>query len=1338
MLHWTKSLIYNNFGWKSLDFASLRSMELGIARKFSGLLILLFKQVGFFSFCLLMECVSVALSSEAYIPENRPQLGELWRWSEIENIERRELNSADRDEAGNIWFGRKDGLTFYDGKTFVEYSFPFENGDAWEGMDVFCASDGLVYLMTNRVLASFDPNTEKWRFLKTLERYLNHPFSFAESSDGVVWTALGSGLFRIGANGMEKVSNRYLTANSIAIDQSDRVWLSLKDSAEIVVLSFENYEKGGEREPIIRIPLDSDVGNRGGGLLAVDDGSVWSFSPEATHVLRRFDMDFTEEVLPNPPVNLHQSMQSFNVLSEGRLLLQTPAELMLFDQGVWEAFSVVDYPLPTNLPILLPLGGDRFFIGGKTARGFVVDLSNDRWETIDGLVFCTEDVELRNWFIDRSGRVVCHDPKEENWIAYDSSDGVIDSPNAITAGRDGIIWVSGAHEGSAAVSRLEKGRWILDVYPEFGKTFSFLANYKTTAGDVVLGNGTESFAEDQYLGGVVVYRLIKNEYVATMLTPPLYPKRPASIVERKGDGLWFGEFLLYRSKASNALGVKEVDQFESIWIDHLAVDSNNDLWVCRWGEGVFRYDGSDWGRFGYEDGVGSNQAVFALADRAGKGLWVATSAGLSRYDGQSWSEDVLETGIRFQRESAFLVEDRRADLWMNLSDRAWLLNLDRGGASERRHKTIRYRPDGVAPETTLRSVGNIQREPANQVFSWSGVDPWGDTHSKNLEFSYRISGGEWSPFSSEKNVSLLDLVAGKYLFEVRARDKDWNIDESPASVNFEVIAPLWKRPWFIALVCIVVALFVGLIVLIVRMRVRHLLALEAFKLEFFTNLSHELRTPLSVILSPIERLAANAESDVEKRTFELVLRNSKKMLGLVNQLLEFRKVELGSLKYQSAQGEIVGFVKDAVYSLAPLWENRRQTLEVESSVDVFKCGFDPDKLQRIVDNVLSNSIKYTEEGGFLRVALKVEETSIGEGLLVLSFADNGIGISPDKISHVFDPFYQAQQSTNELKSSGLGLALVKELVDLWGGEVSIKSSTDGSDKGTCVTLRLRLGACSVLPESVAIVSGEVEEGVVVKEDANSKVKVLIVEDNPDVLEVLRYELSPHYEVVAATNGIEGLEAAAQYDPDIVVTDVMMPEMDGLEFCRRIREAREICHLPIIALTARGAEEHHVEGIEIGVDEYFVKPVKIPLLLARIENLLKSRSQLRDVFSKQIVVESKSVAVVSSDQDLLDRAIALLEENLQTENYSVEKFAKDLGFSRVSLYRKLKAITGLTVVDFMRSIRLKRAAQLLQSTDLSVGEILFQVGFYDASNFSRSFKKEFEMSPTQFREKMKES
>ncbi|MBK1875354.1 hybrid sensor histidine kinase/response regulator transcription factor [Pelagicoccus mobilis] len=1281
--------------------------------------------------------VKLCIAAEKFTPDTHIDLNEPWRWTVLEELENHEAYCAAYDTNGTVWFGQAAGLTSFDGVNYRSYPFDFDSGGALYAKNVFCASDGSVYLMTTKRIAVLKPNRE-WAWLMDIDTGQTKSPMIAESQDGSIWLVVNNQLHHYGPQGISVVRNLPLIHESIVVDRRDRIWLREMEDSNLLIHPAKLDETLSLASPGKVISINPWKMDTTSALYEDRDGSIWVLTIWAKHFAQRFDLDFNRTIHPAPPPLDRRSNLSFVSIDEETKLLLRPPELLLYQDGQWQNLDTGSYSVPSNNPYLIQLSDGKLLLGGNVEQSYLIDSTNNRWETFHGLNIQCEDANGNEWYLSQDNKVILHESDKQQWTRFDTGDGLIDAPNRITISDDGTVWVSGRHQGIAAVSRLESGSWTTDSFPSIGYTFSHLGVLKTQDGNIIFGNGSERPMPDGSVGGIVVYRKTEGEYLASHLAPPLYPERVATLVEQPGHGLWLGSFNLARIQPSTGLGAEPVAELSATWIDHLSIDRHNRVWVAKWGDGLYCYDGNDWKLYRSADGIASNQTVFALPSKRDDTLWLATRNNLSRFDGTSWTRDAFADGFEFHREGGTLFESNNGELWINQAPRLWAMNRERPVPDQGLpFRTIRYRQDQLPPHTLLDPSETQLNEPADALFSWHGLDQWNDTPSHKLEYSYRISDQEWSPFQQDTQVSILDLPSGSYTFEVKARDRDLNVDPTPASLSFQIIAPLWKQAWFIISAFLSCAAIITLIAIVIRMRMRHLIALEEFKLDFFTNLSHELRTPLSVILGPLESLAAKARSKDQKATFDMVLRNTHKMLDLVNKLLEFRKVELGKLKYRPVQGEVIGFIKDAIFSLSPLWENKKQTLTIHSELAAYRCGFDPDKLLSIIDNIVSNAIKYTPDKGTIDVSIKIDTDSNGKAALDFKVSDNGIGIAKDKLPKVTDPFYRADSELSEQESSGIGLALVAGLVEVWGGETTIESKTEGPERGTSISIHLPLNLFKgSLPdpaeEKAASERQEIQQAEALPPRV-SKPKILIVEDNPDVLKFLEHEIGEHFETLSASNGIEGLQQIKSSTPDLIITDVMMPEMDGIEFCRAIRANKDICHLPIIILTARTADEHYLEGIEIGADEYFSKPIRADLLIARINNLFHSRQQLRERFASQVLVEPQEVAIVSSDKQLIERAIKILESNLQTESYDVEAFAKDLAMSRITLYRKLKAITGLSAVDFMRSIRLKRAAQLLRATDLTVGEILIQVGYYDASSFSRAFKKEFNRTPTQYRE-----
>jgi signal transduction histidine kinase/DNA-binding response OmpR family regulator len=844
-------------------------------------------------------------------------------------------------------------------------------------------------------------------------------------------------------------------------------------------------------------------------------------------------------------------------------------------------------------------------------------------------------------------------------------------------------------------------------------------------------------------GGLLRYQNLGDTMEFEYFHQPDVPQRITGVVQTPDGDLWFSGRTLSRKRAGEPK--EDINRFNDEWPVSFCVDSEGTIWVGNWRSGLYKREDNEWIQIFHSKAKTKFGVVNLLSGKTLPGIWAATIDGLSRYDGQSWSQKVLIPGLRIQRRATRLLESPDGALWINLASRVWNYNLDLNLADPTSEfKTIRYIPDSQPPETILLNYEEELPESGTVHVSWSGQDAWSLTPKTDLEFSYRLNKGQWSAFSTRTETTIPSMSAGKYLLEVRARDGDWNIDPSVATAQFSVIPFLWKRPWFIAVMILTVSIIVALIVMMVRMRIRHVVAMEEFKIDFFTRVSHELRTPLSVVIGPLRSLLKTA-TRAQKEPLEMAYRNARRMQGLVDTLLEFRKVELGMLSYEPVRTDLQYFIKDLVYSHEVLWEEKSQDFKLTiHDLGGDRC-FDPEMLQHILSNLISNAVKYTNETGVIRVGVSVKH-SIGADapdMLNLEVRDNGVGISPLEKERIFNPFYREGGSKHEVKGTGLGLAYTYELVSLWGGNISVESPIDwidGNRSGSRFRVELPLveneAAPAISKETLQMV-GEPEPSVEELEESlkvGQRPSILIVEDNSDVSAFLSMELKDRYKILAATNGKEGLRLAITKTPDVIITDLVMPEMDGLELCSKLKTNRETSHIPVLMLTAKGSDEFRLKGIKEGADDYFAKPVNTDILKARIDSLLESRRQLRELFTRQVIIQPKDVTVTSADEEFLEKAIRIMEENMQEEAFGVEEFAVKIAMGRTSLYRKMKAVTGLTPHEFIKSMRLKRAAQLLSTGQMNVSETYERVGISTISYFCKIFRDEYECTPSEYRQK----
>jgi signal transduction histidine kinase/ligand-binding sensor domain-containing protein/DNA-binding response OmpR family regulator len=520
-----------------------------------------------------------------------------------------------------------------------------------------------------------------------------------------------------------------------------------------------------------------------------------------------------------------------------------------------------------------------------------------------------------------------------------------------------------------------------------------------------------------------------------------------------------------------------------------------------------------------------------------------------------------------------------------------------------------------------------------------------------------------------------------------------------------------------------------------RLEVVRFRELDAMKIKFLTNVSHEFRTPLSLILAPIDKLKKALADNQSKEQVSMIQKNAKRLLNLVNQLLDFRKMELNEIKLQKRSGDLIAFVKDVTYSFKDIAEQKNIQLTFNTTYESLKLSFDQDKIERILFNLLSNSFKFTFNNG--KVNVSMDCIMMDQYMVEIRVRDTGIGIAKEKQDRIFDSFFQNEIPDSIInQGSGIGLAITKEFVRLHGGEIFLEST---EDEGSCFIIlipfeELREQSYPVEDFVDALIAEEqVEENEAVSPVFSKKTTVLLVEDDADLRFYLKDNLKEDFNVIEAVNGKDGWQKALFHHPNIIVSDISMPMMTGIELCKKIRLDSRTQQIPIILLTAIIGEEEELMGLETGANDYMTKPFSFEILNSKIRNILTQQESYRKVYQKQVQVEPLLVESESPDNDFLQQVLQEIEKNIANSNFSVDVLSGLLLVSRVTLYKRIVALTGKTPLEFIKSYRLKRAAQLLEQGKLTVSQICFKVGFKTTKNFVKSFKDEFDVLPSKFAE-----
>ncbi len=635
---------------------------------------------------------------------------------------------------------------------------------------------------------------------------------------------------------------------------------------------------------------------------------------------------------------------------------------------------------------------------------------------------------------------------------------------------------------------------------------------------------------------------------------------------------------------------------------------------------------------------------------------------------------------------------------------------------------------------------------------------------ERLQYSYKMIGldNDYIEAGSNRVANYSNIPPGQYTFEVRSFIDGDLESASSASFNVNVLPPPWKTWWAFVIYGIVLVLIfwfgIKYYTRLVRDEKEH--ELDQQKLQFFINVSHEFRTPLTLILNPIDRIISSFDNPEEVKSSALTIqRSASRLLNLVNQLLDFRKLDLGKDQLNAVKGDILRFSKDVYLLFTNLAKVKNIDLEFKSPLEELPVIFDPDKYEKILTNLLSNAIKFTESGGRVMFSVsKVKQSNLlkyrkkGE-VIEIRISDTGVGFKKEQLKDVFSRFFHSDSSKT---GTGIGLNFTKGLVELHGGEIMIESEYQ---KGSTFIIHLPLEVrwkkshqinakipdisnYKVDENSLKAVEYEMSisdhasisdlETSVETVEKGKKPMVLIVEDNKELRIHLKKELGQLYKVREAINGVDGLELVRKHFPDIIISDVMMPEMDGFEMCKTIKSDLETCHIPVILLTARSQEEDRIQGYMTGADEYLPKPFNISVLKARIQNLLETKKRLREKFSSMGgMINSGEIATNTLDEAFLDKATGVIMDNISDPDFSLDQLLKEIGLSRSQFYRKINALTGQNPSYFIRTIRLKYASGLLVKGNMSIKEIAYMSGFNSTAYFSKTFRELFGLTPNDY-------
>ncbi|MCS3799547.1 two-component regulator propeller domain-containing protein [Niastella sp. OAS944] len=868
--------------------------------------------------------------------------------------------------------------------------------------------------------------------------------------------------------------------------------------------------------------------------------------------------------------------------------------------------------------------------------------------------------------------------------------------------------------------------------------------------------------------------IIQHKKVILKLTPnPNGPNEEAlpvngyarAFAEDNEGNMWIGSHgagLATYNMATHTFKVftRDNSRLPSDKVEALLCDSHGNIWVGTYGGGLSLFDKAknQFINFSEKDGL-QNTTIYQLIEDLQGRIWLSTNTGIGCFDlsTKSFRNFNNQHGVQnnnFVHGSGIRLSD--GELFFgglqgfNYFDPAALTTNRNAPAVLLTDLRISNKSVVAGSDASIKehiSVAQEIRLDYKQNFALSFV-ALNYTNPKQNRYAYKLDGfdKDWNYTGTINTASYTNLDPGHYTFRVKASNNDGVWSEHETQIKIYVKPPFWATIYAYIFYFLVIAgvLLYSRYRAITKLRrkfaieqerreVRRMQELDKLKLKFLTNLSHDFRTPISLIMGPVEQLINEDNTRGRSDKLLMIRRNARRLLNLVNQLLDFRKMEEHELKLQLSKGEFVSFIKEVCESFRDLSERKHINFTFTSFIPQLHTRFDRDKLERILFNLLSNAFKFTMSGGDVGVEIANAEKpgSAGQQWVTIKVTDTGIGIPQEEQQKIFEHFIQHSTPEHILnQGTGIGLSITKEFVKMHGGTIDVESITS---KGSAFIIQIPL---TVMEEQVVEIPAHFEEEIPPasgneNESLPNALSVLLIEDNEDFRFYLKDNLSNNYKILEAADGKEGWQKALACHPQLIVSDISMPGMDGITLVKKLKADKRTSHIPVILLTAVTGEEEQLRGLGTGANDYITKPFNFEVLNAKIKSLLILQHTMQNAYTKQIKVVAPEVEFESADEKLLQEIVGYLEKNLTNSQLSVETLSKEVGMSRTSLYSKLLELTGQSPVEYIRSFRLEKAAVLMEKSNMNIAEIAYQVGFTTPNYFARSFKGKFNMLPSEY-------
>ena len=1278
------------------------------------------------------------------------------------SISNNDILSIEEDKTGKIWVGTYNGLNCYDPvkNTFTRYlhtknNHTISSNAIWSIKEIgsemwFGTSKGLtVYNKNSKLFSSvFHSDTDNTTVPS------NNIITILKTKKGEIWIGTTKGLCQLVSRKNGKLSFKnyplnntdLLNVQAITEDASGNLWIGTKnkgllkfDKTSNAFVSFLPNDKYRE--------INTDIRS-----LAIDNqGSLWIGAYDGIYILGK----------DNSIQKINNSNNSNGIDKVKSVFMDRKGSVWIgcYYKGVniWD-ISNVNFSNYNQNSKKIPMSFD-------VVSSIIADKNQNIYFGTEGggITIYNKNTEATSYINSKSGQTVKNDIKS-------------------MCLSDNILWIGTFLKGLSAYNTITKRIEDDRIAPELNTLLKESGVYSIKAeGNDILWIGTFGKGLIRYNKLSKTFETIENDNTkANYLTNTIV----RTILVDQKKGIWVGtqnglNYIPLHNFNANKYTVQHYffDSASLSGDDILTLfqDSQKKIWVGTKAKGLHYFDGKKFNKINLKVGNTVITSIHSILEDDDKNLWISTNQGIIKYS------TALKTVVIYDQKDGLASNEFNDNAALKLDSNKFYFGSPSGATyfDAKKISLNRYAPQVLITNLKIKnetihpndSIGILEKsigytktitldyDKAN--FSIDFAIP-NYIRSKNNQYSYRLVGLEnnWTTTKSTEAIFAIQNP-GTYTFEVRGANNDGVWNKVPTTLTVVVKPAPWRSIWAFLFYGIVIGLgLYGLIwIMKSKARLKQKLELEYLetkrieennlaKLDFFTNISHEFRTPLTLILGPLQQILASYNGTNEMYKKLLVIEGSANhLLGLINRLMDFRKLENHQVTLESAEGNIVKFTKEIFLSFIEYAKDGGYTYTFESTDEEIPVYFDRYKLERVFYNLISNAFRYTPKDGNIHLKISHDNEH-----LFIAIEDSGVGIAAEHIDKIFDLFFEVPMHNNVQKNynkgTGIGLSIVKNIVKLHKGDIDV---TNKETEGVIFKVTLPLGRAHLLDNEIITdfkISDDIDQYTAQLDTAeitepediddfvvdDKKQTILIVEDHKVLRSFMKNLLKEDYNIIEAENGKVAFEKALQHLPNLIISDVIMPEMVGTELCSKIKENLKTSHIPVILLTSRTSLVYKFEGLESGADDYISKPFNLTEFKLRVKNLLISNERLKNKFTSEDNFIPSEITVSSLDEELLKKAFRIVEENISNEQFDIPLFCTELGVSRTMLFLKIKAWTNYTPNEFIHEIRLKRAAQLLEQNKLTVSEISYKVGFNNPKYFSKCFQKKYGETPTQFADK----